>query len=209
MTLSKSAKIYAGISAAIIWFALILQFYLQLQNRTGSARSAAVDFFSYFTILTNLLTAICCTSLLLHNTSSFKKFFSSASVQTAIAVYIFVVALVYNYVLRSQWNPQGWQRLADELLHVANPILFILFWLLFTPKQSLRIKNTFAWLLYPFAYSLYTLLRGALVHKYPYPFINADNIGYSRAFINTLILFLIFFFLSGLFIILGKWFDRK
>ncbi len=50
--------------AAIAWFALILQFYIMLNNSPapGFTRLMLVtNFFSYFTILSNLLVAVCLT----------------------------------------------------------------------------------------------------------------------------------------------------
>src|SRR5690242_8083233 len=108
------------ISIAIIsWFALVLQLYLMLDRTATAGESminAIINFFSYFTILSNIFVAIVTT------VSSFRSsspgFFSRINVQSAIALYIFIVALVYNLVLRSQWNPKGWQLIADNLLHV-------------------------------------------------------------------------------------------
>jgi hypothetical protein len=67
-----------------------------------------------------------------------RPFFSKPSVTTAIAVYIFIIGLVYNIILRNLWQPQGSQKIADELLHVAVPLLYVLYWLIFAKKNPLQ-----------------------------------------------------------------------
>ena len=84
-------------------------------------------FFSYFTILTNLLVAICFTYLYFNKKSKIKTWFSSPKTLTAINVYILVVGLVYNLVLRPLREAKGLEILADELLHAIVPLLFMIF----------------------------------------------------------------------------------
>jgi len=76
----------------------------------------------FFTIQCNLLIAISltCTALAPHAAPGI--FFSKLSVQTAIALYIFIVELVYNLVLRRLHDWQGLQWVVDNLLHVIVPV---------------------------------------------------------------------------------------
>src|SRR4051812_38806133 len=105
-----------------------------------------------------------------------------------MAVYITVVGLVYNLILRQLWKPAGLQFVDDELLHSVIPFLFILYWLMFVPKSELKWKDVLFWLIYPLIYLICILIRGALSGFYPYPFINTDDIGYYETFINSGIL---------------------
>ena len=79
---------------------------------------------------------------------------------------------MYNLVLRFLWDPQGWQLVADELLHTVIPLLFLLYWFLFVKRRNLYWKDAFLWLIYPFVYLLYVFFRGAITGLYPYPFID-------------------------------------
>src|SRR5258705_6912967 len=125
----KSAKIYAFIGAAIGWFAIITQLYLMMMNRQVSVPGTFFRFFGFFTIDTNILVALCFTFIFLHSNSRPGRFFSKATTITAITVYITIVGIVYNVILRSTWDPKGMQKIVDELLHSVIPVLFILFWL--------------------------------------------------------------------------------
>lgn len=46
------------------WFAIVAQFYLIQVNSADSFLVASVNFFSFFTILTNILVAVCVVSKL-------------------------------------------------------------------------------------------------------------------------------------------------
>src|SRR5689334_5253439 len=96
-----SKKIWIVSIAILAWFALALQLWLML---TGPARgtfstlATLSNFFSYFTILSNLLVAFSSTVTSLFPLSKPGIFFSKITVRSAIALYIFIVALVYNLV---------------------------------------------------------------------------------------------------------------
>ena len=184
-----------AVVAIIAWTALILQFYLILQTTgtTGfSILKTVTNFFSYFTILSNLLVAVCLTTSLLSPTSGVGSFFLKVSVQTAIAVYIFIVGLVYNTVLRGITNPTGLDWIVDNLLHVVVPVLYVLYWFIFTPKKILQWKNLAPWLIFPALYLGYSLLRGPVADWYPYPFLHAGNHGYGTVVVNALFVLLAF-----------------
>jgi hypothetical protein len=51
--------------AVLGWFAVIGQLVLILQNRVLTVPGTIVQFFSYFTILTNIIVALCYTFLLM------------------------------------------------------------------------------------------------------------------------------------------------
>lgn len=200
---SSLFKILAVVGFTAAWFAVIFQYYLLIKNNDGALLAKTIQFFSYFTILTNALVAIYYTVVLLGKAEK-ERWLLLPATATAIAVYITIVGLVYNVILRFTWNPQGLQKLVDELLHTFNPLFFILFWWLFVPKQNLKWSNAFPWLLYPLVYFIYILLRGVVVNVYPYPFIDVGEHGYARVLLNSVIILLIFVLFSFLFIGVGR-----
>ena len=206
---SYFSKLYVFVTALLGWFALIAQFILLIENRTTSLSEAIIRFFSFFTILSNILVALGFSFLLLNGNSKWSRFFTSASSQTAMTVYIIVVGAVYNITLRMIWHPVGLQKLVDELLHSVIPVLAVVHWMLFIPKSSLQWKNSFTWLLYPMVYTLYITIRGALSGFYPYPFINVTEIGYPRALLNGTFLAIVFLGLSLFLIAVAKFISRK
>ena len=209
-TKNNTVTAISALIALLTWFALILQFYLSMTAYLAKGRTVGgslVEFFSYFTIQCNLLMAIGLTSVALNGFN--KGFFSRRGVLTAIAVYISIVCLVYNIVLRGTVHPVGWHRVADELLHAVCPPLFVLFWVIYVPKQNIDWKDAFSWLWYPFFYLVYTLIRGSLSALYPYFFLNAVNLGYPQVFINIAMLMLVFLAFCMLYVFIARLITKR
>lgn len=200
----RSARIYATIGAVMGWFAVITQLYLHIQNRPVPVGESLLRFFGYFTIDTNILCALFLTFIALQNKSRLGIFFRKATTATALTVYITIVGLTYNILLRNTWNPQGMQKLVDELLHSVIPVYFILFWFIFVPGKDLKWKNAFPWLIYPILYMVYAIILGVITKFYPYPFVDINELGYSKALINSLIVLVLMFLLSLALIVIGR-----
>jgi hypothetical protein len=131
-------------------------------------------------------------------------FFLISSSQAAIAVYIFVVGLVYNLILRKLWAPQGLQLIVDNILHSGVPLIYVLYWIAFVPKKDLRWMDAVRWLYYPALYFLWVIILGALTRFYPYPFIDVNVLGYPKMFMHACILLIVFLSLGLLAVAMGK-----
>jgi hypothetical protein len=193
-------SVYLAAIALLGWIALLLQLFLTLKNSVASRTEIIIRYFSYFTILTNLLVAVYCTICILSPDSKAGRFFSSPKTSTAITVYILIVSLVYNTMLRFLWAPTGLQKIVDELLHTVIPLLFILYWIIFLQKQNLRWKSVLFWLIYPVIYAVYVLIRGFFSGFYPYPFLNIEEHGFPRVLMNSIGLVAGFLVLSLFFV---------
>jgi hypothetical protein len=186
-------RIYAVIGALLGWFALALQLYLMLVQSSGPAMlGTVITYFSFFTILTNLLTALVFTAIAFGSKSRWGQWFRSPPVQAATAVYIAIVGIIYQLLLRLLWNPQGAQWVADVLLHSVIPIGYVVYWLLFGPRTGLNWKTAVAWLTYPAVYLVYILARGAVSGLYPYPFVDVNVLGYGGVLARAALLLLVF-----------------
>lgn len=187
--------------AGLSWFALILQLIL--------LKESIFNFFSYFTILSNLLIAFSLTAEIGIPRSKVGNFFSSIVVQTGITLYIFIVGLIYNLILRGIWEPKGWQLIADNLLHVVVPISYSLYWIIFISKGTLTWKNGLTWAYLPMAYLIYSLVRGHFVNWYPYPFLDVNLYGYQQVFINAGFVIIAFFFFGAVLIGADRLLSKK
>jgi hypothetical protein len=183
------ARTFAAVVAAIAWFALALQLYLSIQLSIANGKSVAhgiAAFLGYFTILTNLLAAVALTAPLVAPRSSLGQFFSRPSVISGVAASIAVVGIVYSLLLRHIWTPQGLQLVADRLLHDAMPLLFLAYWWLAVRSGTIGWADIPIWSVYPIAYLVYALARGAITGFYPYPFVDVSMLGYGRTFVNAI-----------------------
>lgn len=205
---TKVPAFYLAILAVLGWFALIAQLYLIIVNRIDSVGVTIIRYFSFFTILTNIIVAVCATVLLLKSVGKWDNFFSKPATLTAITVYIAIVGGVYNALLRYLWQPKGLQYVVDELLHTIIPLMFIFLWRIYVNVSSLKYKDVWPWLIYPLLYVIYIAIRGALTNEYPYPFIDVTKLGYSIVAINCVGLLLAFLGLSLLLVVVGKKGDK-
>lgn len=206
---TSRVKGFATAGAVIVWLSLALQFYVIIQNRIAPVPETVVRFFSYYTVLSNLLIAVCFTAIAFKGISAQGNFFTRPNTLTATAVYICIVALTYNAILRFQWAPQGLARVCDELLHLIVPVLYIIFWVAFVPKRSIQWKNILPWAIYPLAYLGYTLLRGPSANWYPYPFIDVNIHGYSKVLFNSAMVCVVFVIFSVLFVGISKMMAKR
>ncbi|WP_411736715.1 Pr6Pr family membrane protein [Pseudomonas sp. BF-R-01] len=199
---------FVAVAAVLGWAGLSIQLYLIFYSRwtlVASLLGGLVSFFSYFTVLSNTLVATVLTCALTSRESAARRWFLQPGVSGAIAVSIAVVGLAYNILLRHLWHPEGWQWLADELMHDVMPLLFLAWWWLCVPKGTLRLRHIALWVIYPLLYFAYALLRGHLLAVYPYPFIDVDKLGYPQVFVNAGGLLAGFVVIALLVIALDRW----
>ncbi|MGJ8591147.1 MAG: Pr6Pr family membrane protein [Aquaticitalea sp.] len=207
MERKASRKALNTIGFFLGWLAVIGQFILIVMNREEEVFETIVRFFSYFTILTNILVALYFTNQIF-NLKGF-KFLKNDSALTAITTFILIVGLVYQVVLRWIWQPTGFQMVVDELLHSVIPVYMLLYWFFYVNASNLKPRNLFAWLLYPILYFIIIIIRGRFSGFYPYPFIDVSSLGYLKVFINFIMLSLVALILMGLLYILARFFKRQ
>jgi hypothetical protein len=195
---------YSILIALLTWAAIIIQFFLMMENRNSSVAETTIRFFSFFTILTNLLVAIFFTILIFRFKNSLPGDQKNSGDVTAITVYITCVGLVYQILLRKTWHPQGMQMVTDELLHSVIPVLVLIYWFLFENTLSVPYSLIGRWLLYPLIYLIYVLIRGYFSGFYPYPFINIPALGIEKVLLNSILMTALFAVLSVTFNAVGR-----
>ncbi len=197
---SSLARPWRILFAIVGWVGLIGQYGLMVDGGTRSLAGTTVVFFSYFTILTNLVVAVALTGPAIASDGRLGRWTTSEGVRAAVAMYIAVVGLVYHTLLAGTWNPEGLQLVVDQILHTVMPIAFVLDWLLFTPKGRLRWIDPVKWLAYPLLYGVWTVIHGQMIGWYPYWFIDIGELGWARAMTNFGAL-LVFFLALGLVVV--------
>jgi hypothetical protein len=198
-----------AVISIIAWLAVLLQIGLVLRVMLSTGQSPVTGFIntlSYFTVLTNLLVAIIMTaSLFLGQTGSL---LARPVTMSAMALYIFVVGLTYSLLLRHVWEPTGLQLVADVALHDVIPVLYVLYWLIFVPKGTLRWHQPVYWMIYPTLYFTYAMLRGGYTGKYAYYFIDAGTLGYPKVFAIAVMFVAMFYILGLLVVAIDRWMGR-
>ena len=176
---TRQARLAAAAIALTAWTGLAVQFGASL-GQTGSAGAALWEMLRFFTIIGNLLAAIAFTAIAAGSRRAGTPF-----VLGGVTLTILLIGVVHFLLLRGLLHLSGGAKLADVLLHQVTPLLVLLYWLGFAPKAGLRRRDAMIWALLPLAYFAYALARAAADGKYPYPFMNAAQLGWPRVVANA------------------------
>lgn len=188
--------------ATIVTAGLVLQLVLSATadgGSFGSAQGRIVNFFCFFTVQSNIAVAVTHWMLArrLHRPSV------AFRVARLVAVLcITVTGVVFHLALASLQELTGWDLVADTILHTLSPLLALAGWLLLGPRDQVDGRVVRLAALPPFAWLAFTLVRGTFVDDvagnayYPYPFMNAEVLGYATALGRCALVVAFFFALA-------------
>lgn len=164
------------ISLGVITFGAVM---VQLIHSIRHGRDIA-NFFSFFTIESNILAAALLIALGIYQIIG-KKIIGTAYYRGAMTLYMTMTGIIYALLLSG--NEVALQTTlpgVNFILHYLVPLLILVDWLAFPPSERLSWRVALLWLLYPFTYLLYSLVRGSFTGWYPYPFINPVTNGWPN-----------------------------
>jgi hypothetical protein len=190
--------------AVLGWLGVVLQQWVAAQAAMRAGHSALrgiLDALCYFTVLTNLALALVVSASL---AGVRWALLTSRATLAAVAVYIFVVGMIYSLLLRALWAPSGLHKIADALLHDLVPLCYLVWWLCFAPKDGLKWSQPFKWLLWPLAYFVFLVLRGQATGRYLYPFADIAKLGLPTVLRNALLLLALFWILGLIAVAVGR-----
>jgi len=179
--MSTLARLAAALVALIAWTGLGTQLAASLALSDGSLGTAVSAMLFYFTVLTNLLVALGFGWMALRR--PLPPFWLGGLVLS-----IMLVGIIYNTLLAGLVELSGGALLADFLNHTLTPILVPVWWLVFAPKGGLRWRDPWPWALYPLAYFIYGVARAPGMGRYPYPFMDADKLGWPQVAVNAVLI---------------------
>jgi len=195
--------------AVLTWVTVIGQYVIMAgSGEYGGIGAATLTYLGYFTVLTNILAGLAFTAQLLKPGNRLRRFFERPAVRAAIALYILVVMVVYWALLASIHNPTGWSAVFNVGLHLVIPVLFIIDWLIFSPKDNMSYKHLPYWTIYPVLYGLFNIVRGLMTGFYPYPFLDVSKLGYGKVFVNMFGFMSIYLIGGAVFITIGWYLSR-
>ena len=154
---------------------------------TADSGFQKANFFSFFTIQANLLAVA--TLLLLAIVRRAERTPLYDGVRSGVVLYMAITGVVFALLLTGlQEELQTTIPWVDFVVHKLMPVVLVVDWLTDPPRHRLPLKVAAAWLSYIVAWFVYTLVRGASVDWYPYPFVDVDPHGYDGVFVRGLFL---------------------
>ena len=174
------------ILAALIWMIKVL---------IDEGQFNPLNFFTFFTILSNLLAM----GVLLEGG---RRMLTGAPpvpdmIRGAAVVYMTVTYIVFAILLRDlQEELQTHVAWVDSVFHRLAPIVLMIGWVVDPPRERISFRRSLWWLSFPLVWVIFTMIRGAVDGRYPYPFLDPANGGYGTVLVYVVAI-------TALFVLVG------
>jgi hypothetical protein len=185
VTDDSKARVFFGLTTLVVLVGLVVQVIvtasgppISFQTSTGRA----LNVFAFFTIQSNLIVGGT-TLLLALNPGRSSTVFDTVRLTGIVAITI--TGIVYHSVLAGLLDLDSWAPVADHALHTVVPLLAVLGWLMFGPRGLTSARIAKLSVIFPVLWMIFTVIRGAIVGFYPYPFVDVAHLGYAKVAINS------------------------
>lgn len=183
------ARMFHLLTFLVVMTALVLQLVLVIQGGRVLDETSRPDlatrlvrFVSYLTIWSNALVAWSAGTLAFGLDRDTRWW---RALRLDAIVICFGGGVVHFFFLRPLLDLHGADLVADKLLHTVVPLLAVIGWVWFGPRGRAGRADLVPFLVVPFVWLGYTLLRGAFVDWYPYPFLDVLEHGYGVVLLNV------------------------
>ncbi|HEV3311645.1 MAG TPA: Pr6Pr family membrane protein [Chloroflexota bacterium] len=182
---TRIARIWFAATGSVVVSGILISCILAGSNSSGHFGTPAArvfNVFCFFTIQSNVLVGV--TSFLLvirldRNSTWF------AALRLVALVGIIITFIVYHVALRHLLDLENWSLLADQIEHNLVPLATIAGWVLFGPRGIASRRTVWLSLMFPALYMAFTVIRGEIVHWYPYSFTDVNSLGYGPVLLNA------------------------
>lgn len=163
----------------------IFALYILLE-RTFNSWNPSVPSIFYFTVLSNLF----CSVLWLYTGFTKKK--ASAYIHGAVTLYMFITGIVFSLFIDRMFTEGLYQALMNNQIsraahlsaltcsiftHYVFPILIVIDFMLFAPKETLKFPAFLRFLIFPVIYCAFHTALGLTTGQYLYPFLDPVRMG--------------------------------
>jgi hypothetical protein len=172
----------------------------------GPGAAAVVNYFSFFTVLSNILGA----AVLLYGGLATAAGWPPVpdAVRGAAALYLAVTGAVYGLLLTGV-APGQLAEWVNTVVHRVMPVVAVLDWLLVPPGRPVPWRRAAWWLAFPACFLAYSLVRGPFADWYPYPFLDPRPHGYRAVAGMCLLVAAGFVVFGGLLVLAGNALSRR
>jgi hypothetical protein len=170
----------------------------QFAKLNGSEGFSAGNFFSFFTIQSNIAAAATLLLTALVRQDERSKTFDA--VRGAATFYIAITGAVFALLLSGHQEDLDTDvALVNFVVHFLTPLVLVVDWFLDPPRHRIGTRIAVLWLTYPVAWFAYTLIRGSVTGWYPYPFVDVNRHGYATVLLLAVMFTVVFAAFAALF----------
>jgi hypothetical protein len=187
------ARPWFALTALAVAAGIVIQLFVTADAHGGhfpTTWERVLNVFAFFTIQSNVIVGV--TTLLLaldlgRTSTAFRV------LRLTGVVAISVTFLVFHVALSRLLDLETWAQAANQLQHTVVPVMAVVGWCTFGPRQLASARVAKLTVVFPLAYMLFTVVRGPLASDwYPYPFADVDALGYVRVAVNAVWIALLF-----------------
>lgn len=195
------------ISSIVGFFAFFVQMNITLTKKMSEGFSLIYSlnhYLSYFTIIINLALAtfLFCYSIYPH--SKITSWFKKAAINGAMCVYILIVGIIFYALLYKDLHLSAIEFIVSHIQHAFMPVAYLYFWYSELRDSSLRYWDGVRWLIVPFVYFIYLMVRGQIVGKYPYFFVDIEKFGIPKVAMFAAAILMFFLLVGSLLIFVDR-----
>jgi len=163
---------------ALILVAVVYQY----ADNVGRPEFSGLYFFSFFTILANLIAATALAAAALDRRRRHD------GLRGAATLYLLLTAIVFAVLIAGDGGPSLLDSWVGWVLHRIVPAYMLLDWLLDPAVVAVRVA--LGWLVFPLGFLAYSLARGPIVDWYPYAFLDprAPDGSYAAVAVTALVM---------------------
>ena len=202
--MQRSSLLWVRAYRLLLAAAILIAIVYQLAGFGGTGVSV-VTYLSFFTVQSNLIAA----AVLLWNGGRPARGGPQGRrdlIRGAAVLYLAITGIVFALLLSGAAGAmEGRMVWVNAVLHQLSPIALFLDWLIVPPTPALTFRRALWWLVYPIAYLILTLVRGAFINWYPYPFTDPGAVGgYDGVLVFAVAITLGVLLFMGLLFITGR-----
>jgi len=193
-------RLALAVFRAVVAVIVLVAIGYQIKVIVDSGLFRPLRFFAFFTILSNLFGAI----VWLWLAARWRRPRTRADdlLRGGATLYL-VVTFVVVVVLLQGAELSLSDRIVDFVVHKLFPVLMVIDWIVDPPETDLRMTDIVLWLIFPLAWLVFTLIRGAVDSWYPYPFLDPNNGGYRSVAYHVIAILAGFVVIAGIIVAIG------
>jgi hypothetical protein len=181
-------RVFAAVLRILAVIAIVAAVSGQFTHSAGLGPINPTRFFGYFTIQSNLLTAVVLVIAAIAGLSRRTQREWIVVARACITTYMATTGVVFALLLRESTTAADFNLpWADDVLHVWVPLYVVADWVLFGDRPPVAWKRFWIILVYPLVWAIATLLRGSLIDGFfAYPFLDpaaAGGVGHVVVYI--------------------------
>ncbi|SHH52010.1 Pr6Pr family membrane protein [Marivita hallyeonensis] len=194
MTIQRAAAFFIALG---VFLTLATRVWLRIVDDGETFGEAVWAIYRFYTIWTNTLIGFVCVGV------AFGRAIAPQRLSNLL-LSIIIVAVVYHALLAHLNDFTGLDWVIDAMLHTVIPTAFVVFWLIFVPKDTHRYTDILPWLGLPLVYCLYAMARAQVDGVYPYFFLNLADLGAIRTGVNIVGLLIAFAVIGALIVLVAR-----